>query len=591
MRASPGPEPRPFLILAILLVVASSLAAPAQDAAPQPAARPLEPAPRSVEPAFRLPAGGKALAGPVVDVVQRPPAAWLLSEDGALYALTESGALAARVPLPGSPARFLATDAFGRALVLLDQGRLAAYTRLGSRAWDFELGEGAGAPAGIASGSDGRLFVATPSRLLCLNPGGRLLWAAALPGRTSCPPSVDGLGRPCAGLADGRVACFDAYGTTVGTARLGSAVLCLAPILGSPAAAAGTVPAAAGTVLAAACADGRLRLIARDLSLIAEAALSPLPLVGLATGGGIVYALDSGGAAIAIDAAGVILWKTQTACRDGTLSLFAERLLVSSSGRGVSLSLGGEVIREISIANASGRAAPSPSGLLFSAGADWVLAAYRFEKALGAPLVAATPAYPIPEDLAAGYLLYDPRAGEGDRQISILSDIEKSLESSSIGAEEGRAAGFCQAVALGEFDGDRSETERRRRANPLARAMACAILGELGSPAYRAALIRVLATDSDSAVRAQACEALGAIGVDPDGLTAAAFLAAASRPVEEGTAMSLIAAVERMALRSGTPPTIDSIRAVIQLANLPYGAFVRDRAMAALGRLAGAVGP
>ena len=74
----------------------------------------------SLDPAFRLPAGGLALAGPVLDTNSSPATAWLLSEDLSLYALTETGALVARVDLTddaGSedPAPFLAVDPFGRA--------------------------------------------------------------------------------------------------------------------------------------------------------------------------------------------------------------------------------------------------------------------------------------------------------------------------------------------------------------------------------------------------------------------------------------------------------------------------------------------
>ncbi|HET7838427.1 MAG TPA: PQQ-binding-like beta-propeller repeat protein [Rectinemataceae bacterium] len=559
------------------------------------------------------------MAGPVMDGVLRPPAAWMLSEDGALYALTESGNLAARVALPDPAAAFLETDAFGRALVLLEGGHLAAYTRIGSRAWDFGLGTGT--LWGLASGSDGRLFVAAGDRLSCLNPGGRPLWTAILPSQPSAPPAVDGRGGPCVGLSDGSLSFFDGYGNPLGRVALGSPARCLAPIpfepvgalspAGPPAAGVGAGPGQAPTpssralspipsralsptrspILAAGCSDGRIRILGSGPTILAEAAVSGLPIAGLVSDGNLVYALDAGGAVFALDSAARLVWKTETSCRDGALALFRERLLVSGTGRAVSLSRGGEVFREISIANAIGRALPSPSGLLFSAGADWVLAAYRFERPLGPQLIAATAPYPMPDAIGTELLLYDPRVREGDRQLALLSDIEKSLGSASIGPEEGRAAAFCSAVALGQLEEVYPDAERRFRGNPLARAMACAILGELGSPAYRPALISVLRTDGDPAVRSVACDALGAIGVDPGGLTGQAFLDAASRPVDEGTAVSLIAAVERMALRSGTPPTIEAIRAVLKLANLPYGAFVRDRALAALGRMAGAASP
>jgi hypothetical protein len=103
----------------------------------------------SLEPAFRLPAGGRPLAGPVIDAVSSPSAAWLLSEDLALYALTESGSLVARIDLSGGgskPGPFLSVDPFGRVVVALGGKELAAFTRMGTKAWSASVD----APTGAA---------------------------------------------------------------------------------------------------------------------------------------------------------------------------------------------------------------------------------------------------------------------------------------------------------------------------------------------------------------------------------------------------------------------------------------------------------
>ena len=42
-----------------------------------------------------------------------------------------------------------------------------------------------------------------------------------------------------------------------------------------------------------------------------------------------------------------------------------------------------------------------------------------------------------------------------------------------------------------------------------------------------------------------------------------------------------------MTLRSGQGPREDGLRALVALAAAPYSAIVRDRALAALGRIAG----
>jgi len=606
MRASCGRKAA-GLAAALLVSFASPLSW-SQQAAARPAAQaggpqPAQPAPaqvvqgaaQDIEPAFRLPAGGLALAPPILDS-GRPATAWLLSEDGALYALTESGSLVARIPLKGRTAPFLALDPFGRALVLMDDSRLEALTRSGSLAYSVGLPEGGF--GGVAFGSDGRGFVLAGSALLCLNPAGRRLWSCALPAAPSSPPAIDGLGRPVLGLADGSILALTPYGAPVaiaGAAADGSAGD--APWRGSSPARL-LVPLASSEGLpsvAAALADGSLVLLGADGALRArvEPGASRSPFVDLAWDGAVLYALDAQGRLLALSAAGRALWSAETRCPDGRLAVFAERVVVAARGRAVSLSTSGEVFREIGISNAASRALVAPSGLLFSPGKDWIFAAYRFEAPLGPARRPEPASYPAPgtEAAASEALLFDPAANDSDRQLARLADIEKSLRSGSIGKDEVEAAAYCAAVASGVFEREYPEAERRFRGNPLPRAAACAILGGLGSPDYRAALSSVLAKDADPSVRAAACDALADIGVDPGGESAAAFLAAARKPVDERTALGLVAAIERMALRSGTAPGPEAVRALLALAAKPYGNAVRGRASDALGRIAGTIAP
>lgn len=549
--------------------------------------------PLPIEPAFRLPAGGLALVAPILEP-GHPASAWLLSEDGALYALTEGGALSARIPLKGQAAPFLALDPFGRALVLLDGSRLDVLTRSGSTAYSVALPSGD--VRGIAFGSDGRAFILAGRELICLNPAGRRLWSRTLPAEASSPPAVDASGRPAVGLAGGSVLVLTPYGEnaaeveTASGGRGASLALLIAPM-------------ATGTELpcmAAALADGSILFIGADGGPKARVepgqarvGSSPTPFVDLVWDGAILHALDASGRLLALSAAGTVVWSVETRCPEGRISAFAERVIVTSKGRAVSFSTEGALFREIGVANASARALVAPSGLLFSPGRDWIFAAYRFEAPLGPVRLPELAPYPAPggEEAASEALLFDPAAGDADRQLARLADIEKKLRSGSIGEDEVQAAAYCAALAAGSFEREYSDSERRFRGNPLPRATACAILGEMGSPDYRAALSEVLAKDPDPAVRAAACDALADIGVDPGGLSAAAFLVAARKPVDERTALGLVAAIERMALRSGTAPGTEAVRTLLALAAKPYGNAVRVRASEALGRIAGAIAP
>jgi hypothetical protein len=578
MRASYWPR-LAFLAAALCLGAAGA----AQTASPAKAGV------SALDPAFRLPSGGLALAGPVMDSSSSPAAAWLLSEDLSLYALSESGVLAAKLDLSASssrdrPGSMLSIDPFGRVVVVLGGARLSAYTRIGALAWQARIEPVPGAAADFAPafGSDGRAFALSGQSLICLAPSGGRLWSLPLSAPASCPPGVDGRGYPCVGLSDGSLVMATPYGEETGRASLGAAPRLLFPI---------SFPAGGGEALpclAVALPDGSLLLVGPKGEVVASYR-SAAEILSLAWDGAVLYALDASGSAFALSAMGTRLWAASTGCLKGRLYLFDSRLVAAGQGRAVSLSLGGEVFRELGIPGASGIPAVSPAGLAFSAGADWVLAAYRFEGPLGAPRLPEFPPYPPPPDVVSKALLFDPFAADPDRQLSRMADIEKSLRSGTIGEAEPEAAAYCSAVATRALDRELSQAERRRGGSPLTRSRACYLLGVLGSPAYREPLFAVLEADEDPAVRASACAALAAMAVDKDGRSMAAFLAAASRPVDERTALVIVAAIEGMALRSGLSPSEDGLWTLIALMGKPYAQNVRNRASAALGRISGTI--
>lgn len=558
-----------------------------------------------------------------------PPTLWYLSADRNLYALSEGGSLRARIKLD-RPAPFLGLDAAGRPLVI-EGSRLRALTRAGREAWSYELGpasgaagEAAGAAAASAApassamaaagaapellvGSDGRLFLLRGTRLLCLNRSGRRLWELELPSAPLLAPKLDGAGRILLALPAGTLLRVGPFGEPEGEYRAEGE---LAAISAGPDPDSVLVGLAEGRLLLLKAQGSSLVPLAErsapagfsgwaDLAAESAATMPPAGGSGAAGAGGpspgpaSIYALSRGGRLEVLDAALRPLRGADTGLASGRIRLYASRIVLTEQGRALSLDRALTVWRDARIRNAAAAPLPAPGGLLFSPGEDWILAVWRFEEGLGPLARSGAAAYPRPAEPLAELLAYDPEALVPGRAYSLLVEVEKSLESGRIGRNEPRAAGLAAAFALGMLEGNYPAPERRFRSDPLSRATACRVLGKIGSTLDLPVLLEALRLESDPAVRAAACQALGEIGADPGGSVGAAFVALTegAAALDEQVGLALLSALEGMALRSGTPPGTEAVRAILRLASPPNGRAVRDRATRALGRIAGLFGP
>jgi hypothetical protein len=553
-----------------------------------------------LEPSFRLPIAGRPTAPLILDSRLSPSAAWALSEDHALYLLTEEGRLLSKSPLPLKPRPFLALDGAGRALVILDGEEgpfLSAWTRVGREAFRISLAAlrlGESSVPRLALGSDDRLFLGAGKRLVCLSQNGQSLWSRELPADIASGPVADGLGRPSLGLSNGTILILSPYGEVEASWEAGSPILALTAFASGAWKGPASLHEAEGlAVLGAATADGNILILGRKGKPVAR----PRPDGGvsfLASEGSTLFSLSSSGLLSAWSPEGSLLWKTATGVGAGGLSIFSSRLVVTGTGRAVSLNRQGEVLREANFANAAAASVPASAGLLFSPGADWVLGAYAFEKPLGPALATPLQAYGDVDEGIEALLLYDPSIGDSGHRLSLLADLSARLDSGELGAEEGRAGALAAAMARGDFDQSYPASEARFRLDPLPRARAMEILGRLGSPESLGLLVSIFSRTQDPALRAAACDAIAAIGRDPRGEAGAAFsraIAASRSGLDAQVASAVVAAIEALALRSGSPPGLESLRALLALTQGPQKADVKNAAAKALGRIAGSLGP
>ncbi len=530
--------------------------------------------------AFRFALGGGAAAGPVA----AGDRVWVLSEDRTLYVLDGSGrAVGKRAWKEGVPG-WIAPDAFGRALLPSSDGSLLLVNRAGLEV--YRLRPGGAVPHPPAFGPDGRFFITAGRRLLAYSAGGRLLWSDALAAEAVREPlarhSSSGKTRVALALRNGAVREYDEHGSL------------LAEIEGPEPPAA---LADAGDGLALVYRDGTVSVRGEQGQELSRARLAGSPVAACGDGSG-VWVLLAGGRAVRVGADGKTGAATDTGVPDArALRVFPERVLVLGPRGAASLSREGEVFRDLALRNAPRLPAVTTSGLVLSAGEDWILYAYRFEKPLGA--------FPVPDVGYPDYADIRARAEEeafwnpdfkyDDGILRELRRIEKSAGSGSIGAGEPDALAFCSAIALGYGVREASRYGGAAPAGPrpssaLPRAAACDILGALGSPRAVPVLTEAYLLDPDPAVRAGAAEALGSIGLDPSGQAMRAFQRAADREyfLDDRGALATIGAVEAIYRAQGELSDPAGFQAVLKLAGKPYGSAVRSRALAALRRLSGA---
>ncbi|HRW24095.1 MAG TPA: PQQ-binding-like beta-propeller repeat protein [Spirochaetia bacterium] len=531
---------------------------------------------------FRFPVGGVVTSGPVVAAGR----VWLLSDSRTLYTLTVDGVAIGKRALPERRAAFIVGDAYGRAAVSDGATGLSLINKAGQEAWRVELGSAPGSPPAFAP--DGRLYVCAGGELSAFAPNGRRLWRTRLGAAPSSAIVVGPGGGPAIGLSDGRVALFHPDSGVAAELALGSAPVALA---------------ATADRLALGLEDGRVVVLSAD-----EGSGAPTPAPGapdyaaaprlgsrpvaLAAASDAVYALGADGALLAVDGVGAELWRLSGVAPGGpaALAAFDGRAIVLTRAAVTSYGPDGSVYRSLTLRNAVSMPAIAPNGAVFSGGADWILYAYRFER----PLEAAPGPAIAPLDLEA----IDAMAREeafwtvapwsDDEAMERLYDIEKSLESGTIGMESRRTALYLTAVALGRMDapfGSGRAPNGPAPRGPLPRVYACGLLGRMGLPWAVPALVEAFMNDPEPSVRAAAAYAVATIGLDPEGRALGAFAEAAGGRLDGATAGAIVDAIDGLYRASGALDDRSGMLALLRIAGGDYARDIRSKAEKALSRV------
>ncbi|MDR1566785.1 MAG: PQQ-like beta-propeller repeat protein [Treponema sp.] len=468
----------------------------------------------------------------------------------------------------------------GTSYICRTSGILIALNRAGRELWRINLGEALAAP--VITGWDGRIFVFTPRRIICYTASGYTLWSKQLEKPIALPPAKDEEGGFFLVLEDGELLRINAFGRTI-TEKLASAPVTAA-----------VVRLAKGNSILFFYHDGTMELLNT-----ADGGREPLkgipqplfPVAAAGWGSNAALLMNDGKAAYLSMDQRRILWTGGTHLSPVEITgnfeanLFAdERGIYLTSRTGASaFADDGRRLWTIRLRGTAAIPSFSDEGVLYSGGQDWILNAYKLEERVRAQRrVLYGPASegnygtgePHPE-LWAGYYF---RYNEEDMRVR-FGEISRAVQEGGVGEHEKEYASRLMDIAGSSLKSPGSELQP-----PVFvryRVEAVRLLAYIGSRETVPFLAELFTLDNDALVKAAAAEALGKIGVDPEGLALQAFSNAVfpPGPLRDEHALTSVAAATGAICRFSGPPLSDAgVRILTSLAAPDRPPQVRNQA-------------
>jgi outer membrane protein assembly factor BamB len=469
----------------------------------------------------------------------------------------------------------------GTSYICRTNGILIALNRAGRELWQISLGEPLAAP--VITGWDGRIFVFTSRKIICFTASGYTLWSKHLEKAIALKPARDEEGGVFLVLENGELLRINAFGRTV------SEKLATVP------AAAAVLRMEKGTSILFFYPSGAMELLntidgSREPFTGAPRPVFPIAAAGWGSGAALL--LRDGKAAFLSMTQRKILWTGDTHLSPGDILApgFEAGLFADERGVYVLTRTGASAFahdgRRLWIIRLRGTAAlPSFSdeGVLYSGGQDWILYAYRLEERVRAQrrvLYGPAPegdyglGTPHPELWADYYFRYN----EEDMRVR-FGEISRAIQEGNVGEHEKE-----YVFRLMDIAGSFPENPRSGLRPPVFvqyRAEALRLLAYIGSRETAPFLADLFTRDSDTLIKAAAAEALGKIGVDPEGLALRAFSDAVfpPAPLRDEHALTSVAAATGAICRFSGPPLSDAgVRILTSLAGPERPSAARTQA-------------
>ncbi|MDR2444747.1 MAG: PQQ-binding-like beta-propeller repeat protein [Spirochaetaceae bacterium] len=517
--------------------------------------------------------GGVALTRPV----EQLESVIVVREGGAVKAFGSSGALLWEYRAGGRLLPFIARSGSGASYVCRTDGVFHAINRAGRQLWKVNLrGSLAASPL---TGWDDRVFVFLPEKLYCFTASGTRLWRIELESPLALDPIADKAGGFAGVLEDGSLIRVNAFGKmdAVKLSAVPFALFALTPVGNQ-----------GGTLVPrfiAVHSGGRLELIGEGGGPVEAPGLPAAP-IAVTEHGGLLAALLANGALTLISPGGEPVWsvKTEFAKQDDDVEVDWNEsgiyLLSKSGGEGYSP----EGVRRWNMKLSGSVTAPvlNGNGVMYSCGKDWILYAYRVEKE--EPLFSDKKVYGFEAEGSYGLGKATPEAGFPQWPEFLIEAAEARIRAGNLGETEP----FYTSLLLGIADGANRYGQQNSFEGISLRARALRLLGLVGSRDTVPFLARVFRRERELTIKVAAAEAIGAIGVDPEGLALDAFTELTAIPgtyPQERLFVSIAASIGKLCRFSGPLLCARGIPLLASLTDAVQPKTVRRRAERELATL------
>ena len=527
----------------------------------------------SIEPYWRHALGGAVLSLPSVQA----QSAVVALDGGNIRAYSTLGTPMWNYSARGRISPYVSRSREGTSYFSRTNGTLIALNRSGRELWRRDLGSALTAP--VVTGWDGRLFAPTEKRISCFTASGTLLWEINFDKPFSIPPKLDRNGGIIVAVSSSA-----AGNSTVGNneayriSQFGK--IDKLEIAGNIAA----LLSLDRERIAVLYTDGTIQINNNEI----PAKFHSAPVAAANRGNNIAAVFRDGTVSLMSLDEGKILWNGESHIRElsksgarieeGAEALFDDRgIYILSKNGATGFSHNGQRLWYIFLQNTAAIPAFADDGVLYSGGRDWILYAYKIEdrtySARGNIYA------PAPEGVyGTGY----PKAVYSGMYPIIEQELIYRLEQISSGIETGRVS--VNEEALTSLLMMIAESQ----SHIIYRLAALNLIGKIGSQETIPWLTDFFRREIDTTVRSAAINAIGAIGVDPEGQAIQAFLffiinAAETR--DEQVLIAITRATGALCRFSGPPLSESGIRILNLLSASRYPQSVRRHAQIELNSL------